>query len=247
MLLEATPTTPAEFYIPERALVIVAHADDIEFGASGTIARWTDGGCQVTYCIVTDNGAGSNKPDTIPSQLMATRRAEQIASAEVVGVTDVRFLNYTDGMLEPTLALRKDLTRIIRQVRPQVVITLDPTSVIIEAPDFVYINHPDHRATGEAALYAVFPSAGTRLIFPELLAEGLEPHSVDYLYLAIGLQGSLVVDITAVHDRKLEALSKHQSQLTPEDLEFVTRFDTEAGKAHGYTYAESFRMLKLGE
>ena len=234
---------PQEFYIPERALVVVAHADDIEFGMAGTITRWTDAGANVTYCIITDNSAGSNEPGADLAALVETRKREQIASAKVCGVEDVRFLCYQDGILQPTMALRKEITRIIREVRPQVVITLDPTTVF--AIGNGYINHPDHRAAGEAAIYAVFPSAGTRPIFPELLDEGYEPHNVDLLYLTINLESQVVVDISDVIDRKAEALRCHKSQLGEEAITMVRKWNEEAGKEHGYGYAESFRVIDL--
>lgn len=234
---------PQEFYIPERALVVVAHADDIEFGMAGTITRWTDAGAHVTYCIITDNSAGSNEPGADLVALAETRQREQIASAKVCGVEDVRFLGYQDGILQPTMELRKEITRIIREVRPQVVITLDPTTVF--AIGNGYINHPDHRAAGEATIYAVFPSAGTRPIFPELLDEGYEPHDVDLLYMTINLESQVVVDISDVIDRKAEALRCHKSQLGEEAIEMVRKWNAEAGKEHGYAFAESFRVIDL--
>lgn len=233
------------FYIPKRALVIAAHCDDIEFGVSGTVARWTDGGAQVTYVIVTDGRAGSNAPDADLDALAETRIAEQMASAAIVGVQDVRFLGYADGTLEPTLALRKDLTRIIRDVRPEVVITFDPETII--AADMGYINHPDHRAVAMAALYAVFPSAGTRPIFPELLDEGYEPHDINYLYLQLTSAPSLHIDISPVIERKLEALRCHASQLNEEVVGMVRKWDGEAGKPFGVDYAEAFRVITLRE
>lgn len=232
-----------DFYAPERVLVIVAHADDIEFGIAGTVARWTDAGTQVTYCIVTDSSSGSNDPDVDIHELIATRRHEQTESARIVGVEDVRFLNYPDGHLEPTMKLRKDLTRLIREIRPQVVVTLDPTTVIV--PEMNYINHPDHRAVGEAALYATFPSAETRPIFRDLLFEGYEPHKVSRLYLVLSSNGhnNLVVDISTTMDRKLAALRCHQSQIDENAIEMVKRWSAETGKQVGLPYAETFRML----
>lgn len=246
------PASDTEFYIPERAVVIVAHADDIEFGCSGTITRWTDAGCMVTYVIVTDNGAGSNDPLTIQSELIELRKMEQIAAAKVVGVQDVRFLGYQDGVLQPTLELRRALTRIIRELRPQVVILMDPTTVI--TGDNTYINHPDHRAAGEAALYAVFPSAGTRPIFPELLAEGLEPHNVERVYMTLTNHPTHYFDVSSVYDRKLESLRLHRSQLNDEVIEMVRKWDEDAGKQHGQRvgdkpdsvlYMEGFRVMNF--
>lgn len=234
-----------ELYYPERALVIVAHADDIEFGASGTVAKWTDAGAKVTYVIVTNNSSGSNDPDTNLAGLVTTREREQRESAAVVGVDDVRFLGYQDGILQPTIELRKDLTRIIREVRPQVVITMDFTTVF--ALDGSYINHPDHRAVGEAATYAVFPSAETRPIFPELLREGLEPTKVNYLYYMLINETNLLVDISDVMERKQEALRCHKSQLDEEAIEMVTKWNAEAGEKINVDYAESFRVFPLNE
>jgi LmbE family N-acetylglucosaminyl deacetylase len=145
--------------------------------------------------------------------------------------------------LQPTLELRRELTRLIRQIRPQIVATSDPTMVI--TPDNTYINHPDHRASSEAALYATFPSAETRPIFPELLDEGLEPHKVNYLYLNFSMAGNLVVDITDVIEKKEAALLCHKSQVGEDALKFVREFSEMIGKESGFKYAETFRVLTL--
>lgn len=231
------------FYAPERVLIIVAHADDIEFGMGGTVARWTQAGTQVTYCIVTDNSSGSNDPEMTRERLIEMRQQEQIAAAKVLGVDDVRFLDYPDGQLVHTLELRRELTRIIRQVRPQIVATMDPTTIF--APSSDYINHPDHRAAAEAAIYAVFPSSENRLIFPELIVEGLELHRVKQVYLNFSLQPNLYVDTSPTWERKLEALLAHQSQVGEEVREWVHKFDAEVGKAGGYELAESFRVMTV--
>lgn len=231
------------FYAPERVLIVVAHADDIEFGMGGTVARWSDAGTQVTYCIVTDNSSGSNDPTTERSHLIETRQKEQLTAAKVVGVEDVVFLNYPDGMLQHTLDLRRDLTRLIRRLRPQIVATMDPTLVF--TPDNTYINHPDHRAASEAAIYAVFPSSETRPIFPELLAEGLEPHKVEKLYLNFSLESNLFVDIRDTWQRKADALLCHKSQVGEDALEFVRRWDKRMGESIGVELAEAFRVLNL--
>ena len=235
-----------EFYAPEQVLVVAAHADDIEFGMAGTVARWTDAGTKVTYCIVTDNSSGSNEPGADLAALVQTRREEQLASAKVVGVTDVRFLGYRDGTLQPTLELRRDITRIIRELRPQVVVTTDPTMVF--AMENGYINHPDHRAAAEAATYATFPSAETRPIFPELLDEGLEPHKVSKLYLQFSAQNNLHVDITDYWERKAEALLCHVSQrITDDTINMVRKWSEAGGKEHGLGLIESFRVMTLHE
>lgn len=235
--------TQQGFYAPERILVIVAHADDIEFGTAGTVARWTECGSTVTYCIITDNAAGSNEPGADLAALAETRRQEQLAAAEAVGVTDVRFLGYPDGTLQPTLELRRDLTRLIREIRPQIVVAMDPSTIFVETEN--YINHPDHRAAGEAAVYAVFPSAGTRPIFPELLEEGYEPHDVSKLYLTLSTKPNLFVDITEVKERKYEALRRHKSQLNEDVVTMVRGWDAETGKRFSVPAAESFRVITL--
>ena len=187
-----------------RILGIFAHPDDSEFMLGGSVARWIDEGAQVTYCIVTNGAAGSNDPNQDLGELVRLREAEQRAACAILGVQEVIFLGYTDGTLQPTLELRRDLARIIRQLKPDRVITGDPTAVLYGND---YINHPDHRAVAEAAIYAVFPSAVTRPIFPELLAEGYEPHQVKEVYIsADGAHNTTYVDISGVLDRKIEAL-----------------------------------------
>ncbi len=227
---------------PKRILVIAAHPDDIEFGAGGSVGLWTAQGDQVIYCLVTDGGAGDNKPGTDLVALVKTREAEQCEAAAILGVHDVRFMKYKDGTLQHTLELRRDITRIIREIRPDRVVISDPTMVF--AGNY-YINHPDHRAAAEAALYAVFPSAGARPIFPELLAEGLEPFDVPELYLQFSDKSDLFIDISSQIERKIQSLLCHKSQLGPEVANEVRKWDAELGKAHNYGFAESFRVMKL--
>ncbi len=227
---------------PQRILVIAAHADDIEFGMAGSVARWTDEGHEVAYCLITDSSAGSNDPNADPHALAELRHAEQIAAAAVVGVSIVHFLGYADGTLEPTLELRRELTRLIRELKPQRVVCQDPTTVFV---DKNYINHPDHRAAGEAAIYAVFPSAETRPIFPELLNEGFEPHKVEELWLTLTVTPDTFVDISATIDRKIEALLCHRSQVGPEATEWIRQWNAEAGQQAGVAFAEGFRVMRL--
>lgn len=229
---------------PARILVVVAHADDIEFGCAGSVAKWVREGAKVTYCIVTDNGAGSNQPGVVRQDLVRQREAEQRAAAAIVGVTDIRFMGYPDGELEPTLTVRRDITRIIREVRPQRVVCQDPTTVYVG--DW-YINHPDHRAAGEATLYAVFPSAGTRPIFAELLDEGYEPYDVKELFLTNRMEPSHFVDISETIELKLEALLCHKSQLDEEAAKYVRERNASIGEKAGCAYAESFRVMRFGE
>lgn len=225
-------------------LAVVAHPDDTEFGIAGSVARWTAEGHTVIYCIVTDGAAGSNEPSIDPQTLVETRRAEQVAAAAVTGVHDVRFLGYPDGALQPTLELRRAITRLIREVRPDRVVCQDPTTYFF---GHNYINHPDHRAVGEATIYAVFPSAETRYIFPELLAEGLEPHKVSELYLDLTLHPDTYVDISDTIDRKLAAVGCHRSQIGPDSITMVREWAAEAGARSGFAFAEAFRVLRLVE
>ncbi len=235
-------TEPREYIIPKRVLVIGAHPDDIDFGTAGSVARWLSEGADVTYCIVTDGSAGSNEADVDLDALVTIREREQRAAAAVVGVQDVRFLGYKDGTLQPTLELRRDLTRLIRELRPDRVICQDPTTVFVGDG---YINHPDHRAAGEAAIYAVFPSAETRPTFPELLLEGYEPHHVTELYVNLTLQPDTFIDISATIDKKIEALLCHDSQVNAEVTDWIRERNAETGKEAGYDYAEAFRVMRF--
>jgi LmbE family N-acetylglucosaminyl deacetylase len=230
---------------PSTILVVVAHPDDIEFGIGGSVAVWTDAGHTVVYCIVTDGSAGSNDPNVTRESLVEQRRQEQISAAALVGVHDVRFLGYQDGMLQPTLDLRRDITRLIRELKPYRVVLMDPTTIMVKNEQFDYINHPDHRAAGEAALYAVFPSAETRPIFPELLAEGLEPHHVSELYISFAYEPTLAVDISPVIDHKIAALLEHKSQLEASVGDMVRGWDARAGADAGVAYAETYRVLRF--
>jgi LmbE family N-acetylglucosaminyl deacetylase len=227
---------------PIRILGIFAHPDDAEFMCGGSAARWADEGAEITYCVVTNGAAGSNDPNQNLAELIAIREAEQRAACAVLGVKEVLFLGYSDGTLEPTLNLRRELTRLIRQLKPDRVVIGDPTAVLYGDG---YINHPDHRAAAEAGLYAIFPSAVTRPIFPELLAEGYEPHQVKEVYITGTEQANTHIDISATLDRKIAALGCHKSQLDPGDGQWVRDWAAESGKAAGVAYAESFRVMKL--
>jgi LmbE family N-acetylglucosaminyl deacetylase len=231
--------TPKE---PTRILGIFAHPDDAEFMTAGSVARWADEGASITYVVVTNGAAGSNDPNQNLDELVRIREAEQRAACAVLGVQEVLFLGYPDGTLQPTIELRRELTRIIRQLKPDRVLIGDPTAVLY---DDEYINHPDHRAAAEAGLYAVFPSAVTRPIFPELLAEGYEPHAVKELYISGSLQSTIYVDISGTLERKIEALRCHKSQLDPGDGAWIRQWAAETGKAGGLEFAEAFRVMKL--
>ena len=228
---------------PLRVLGIFAHPDDPEFSMGGAATVWADAGAEVYYCVVTDGSAGSNDPGANLAELVATREAEQRAAAAICGVKDVFFLGYRDGTLEPTIELRRELTRLIRQLRPDRVVCGDPTAFFYGDE---YINHADHRAAAEAAVTAVFPSAPTRPIFPEHLAEGLEPHQVKELYITSGEgQHVIYVDISVGLERKIDALRCHQTQLQVGDGQWLRDWAAETGKAGNVPYAEAFRVMRL--
>jgi LmbE family N-acetylglucosaminyl deacetylase len=228
----------------ERVMIITAHPDDAEFTAAGTVARWTREGVTVIYVICTDGSRGSNDPEVKPEQLVAIRRAEQEAAARTLGVEEIVYLDYEDGTLEPTLALRRDLTREIRRYRPDIVVCPDPT---VRYYGDSYLNHPDHRAAGDAALDAVFPSARTRYIFTELLAEGLEPHKVREVYIRGAPSPNLWVDISDTIELKIAALREHESQVGRSEgwEERVRARAQQAAEGQDMAYAEAFRRIIL--
>ncbi|MGD0612444.1 MAG: PIG-L deacetylase family protein [Anaerolineales bacterium] len=233
-------------YIPQSAMSIQAHPDDQEFTIAGTLAKWARAGCAIVSVVVTSGDAGSNEPsksaDFKPT-LAHLREEEQKAANAVLGIQETVFLHYPDGELEPTLALRKELTRLIRRYRPEAVVTGDPTRRFFGNN---YVNHPDHRAAASAACDAVFPSAGTRLIFTDLLAEGLEPHNVKRLYLHGSTEPDTWVDTSTTLDTKIAALKKHRSQIGDWDVDKEMRaWAAETGKEKHLPAAEAFKVMRI--
>lgn len=224
--------------------MIIAHADDAEFGSAGTIARWVKQGVEVTYVVVTNGNKGSADPEMTPEALAALREKEQRAACNVLGVKNVVFLGYQDGELVPSLELRRNLTREVRRYKPDVAMVPDPTTWYFGN---TYINHPDHRAVGEAALAAIFPSARDRLTFPELLVEGFEPHMVREVYLSFSMNADTWVDITDTMDTKLAALREHRSQLPDMDEIDKNVRERAIAMAEGreMKYAEAYKKMVL--
>jgi LmbE family N-acetylglucosaminyl deacetylase len=231
-----------------RILVITAHPDDVDFGAAGTIARWTETGIEVTYCVVTDGDAGGSDASISRADMAVLRRAEQTAAAKQVGVHDLRFLGYPDGRVEATIGLRRDLARVIRQVRPD--------RAVCPSPDRNYTrigtSHPDHRAVGSAALDAIYPDARNPFAFPELLAdEGLAAWKVQETWISGGPTPNHYVDITETFSRKIAALRAHESQVGGRtDLEnmlrgWLARAAAQGGLPDG-RLAETFQVLNTG-
>jgi len=231
-----------EEFIPRSAMVVVAHPDDAEFMVAGTVARWAARGAEVTYVIITNGNKGSDDPEMTPSKLAEIREKEQRAAGRILGVKNFEFLGYEDGYLEPTLDVRRDITRVIRKYKPQVVMTFDPD---IRFYGGSYPNHPDHRAAGSATIDAIFPSARDRLTFPELLADGLEPHKVEQLWMAAADEANAVVDITDTLELKKKALLAHPSQLGEDITEFVIERGKSSAKGHPFEYGEAFRRIVL--
>ncbi|MCC6904269.1 MAG: PIG-L family deacetylase [Anaerolineae bacterium] len=227
---------------PKRVLVMVAHPDDPEFGAGGSIARWIAAGAEVFYAILTDGSIGSADRAMTASRLAALRREEQLAAAKVLGVSEVRFLGHKDGQLESTLELRRELVKLMREFRPDRVVCHDPTTYFTSSS---YINHPDHRAAGRAAIEAVFPAVELHLAFEDLLSEGYEPMRPDDVFMTATDRPNFAVDISDTIDRKIEAIMCHTSQVseqTPTGLRERLRI---AGGLAGYEYAELFRVIDM--
>jgi LmbE family N-acetylglucosaminyl deacetylase len=232
------------YYVPKKAMVIVAHPDDIEFSCAGTIARWVKDGCEVVYILCTSGDVGIAEAGMTRAKAAEIREAEQLAAAAVVGVEKVIFLREPDGMLENTLTLRKRLVREIRRFKPEAVICGDPTVVWAGSN---YINHPDHRAAAGAAIDAIFPAAGQPNLFEELAEEGLSAHKVRKVYVqAWEQQADLYVNISETIDLKIESLRQHVSQMGDWDPEpMVREWSEAAAKGKEMAYAEGYRVITL--
>lgn len=229
----------------QRVMALYAHPDDPEFFSGGLLAKFAAEGKDLIYVLATSGDKGSDDPDMTRARLIEIREAEQRAAAAMMGSKSVIFLRQPDGELEHTLTFRRDLTRIIRQQKPDIVITNDPQTVWTR---FGSINHPDHRAVGETALAAIYPAARDRHTFAELWRdEGLEPHKVRRVYLAGTLDPNFKVDITAYLDRKIDAIRQHASQVKdPAAMEKRLRENADSDfDGDPKVYTESYRVLTL--
>lgn len=235
--------TLSKAYIPESAMAIYAHPDDIEFSCSGTLARWANEGSRIYYIVITSGDVGIDTPGITRTQAAEIRESEQRDAARVIGAEDVIFLGEPDGMLVPTLELRKKLVRLIRKYRPEVILTSDPTVVWVSN---TYINHPDHRAAGTVALDATFPAAGQPNLFEELEDEGLKAHKPRKVYISTWNDPSHFVNIETTIEQKIEALRQHKSQMKDWDPEERIKLSaSERGSGKEMEYAESFRVITL--
>ena len=237
---------PDNWESPQRILVILAHPDDPEFFCGGSIARWTHAGHRVSYCLLTCGDKGTQDRSITPDALCSLRQEEQNAAAAVLGVDQVQFLDYPDGYLVPDIQLRRDITRVIREEQPDVLVTCDPTNLYVKE---TYLNHPDHRAAGQATLDAVFPAARDHLTFIELWRdENLEPHIVREIWISLPGEANVTLDVTEYWEMKLQALHHHKSQIGDPALleERLRSRHTPESTLENPRYVEKFKRLMLG-
>jgi LmbE family N-acetylglucosaminyl deacetylase len=230
---------------PNVVLGVAAHPDDLDFSASGSIAKFVQDGAKAYYLILTDGGSGSEDRTMTSKRLQQIRQEEQNNAGKVMGLSEVFFCDFKDGTLQNTLEVKREVVRAIRKVRPDVVISMDPS--VLYSPQAGFINHPDHRAAGQAALDAVFPLARDHMSFPELLQEGLEPHKTKTILLTNFNDHNFGVDISDTMDLKFKILAEHTSQV-PNLAEIRERFTeraAELGKSYGYKQAETFMRIDI--
>ncbi len=230
---------------PQVVLGIVAHPDDLDFGSSGTMAKFAKQGAKVYYLILTDGSKGSEDKSITSAQLVKIRENEQKAALKILGGQEVFFLGYPDGQLEITMEAKKEVIKIIRKVKPDVVVTMDPS--MIYSTERGYINHPDHRAAGQIALDAVFPLARDHLSFPELYDQGYEPHKTKTVLLINFDKANFYVDISSTFDTKIKALRAHTSQIKDpkQTIEWIGQMAEMIGKRAGLKKAEGFLRIDL--
>ena len=239
MVITMTPP----FYIPQSALAIAAHPDDLEFICVGTLVRWAKAGTRIVYALCTSGDVGIDEPGMTREKATQIREAESLEAARIAGASEVVFLREPDGLLQATLELRKKLVRVIRQHRPEVVLCGDPAA-IWGGDD--YINHPDHRAAALAALDATFPAAGQPHLFQELEAEGLKAHKVRKVYAGAWDKPSLYINIEDTIETKIAALRAHKSQMKDWDPgPMLKEWGADTAKGKEMAYAESFRVVTL--
>lgn len=230
---------------PKIVLGVAAHPDDLDFGASGSLAAFAAQGADVYYLLLTDGSKGTSDREVASADLVKTRQQEQRAAVQHIGAKDVEFLDYPDGMLEVTMDVKRDIIRAIRRLKPDVVVTMDPS--VLYSAERGMINHPDHRAAGQATLDAVYPLARDHLSFPELEQAGYQPHKVSTVLLINFNQQNFTVDISQTIDLKMQALKAHSSQMA--DLEktqsMMREFALQIGSHSGYQYGEGFMRIDV--
>lgn len=239
---------PGQWLARQKILVILAHPDDPEFFCGATLARWARAGHEIQYCLLTCGDKGYNDTNTpqhmSSEELCATRHREQREAAGVIGARSVHFMDRPDGYLAADLELRREIVRVIRNVKPQILVTCDPQNLFATYG----LNHPDHRAAGQAVLDAVFPAAGNATYFPELIAEGYDPHMPREVWCSLTNQPTVVLDVTDTWPTKLAALLKHKTQIG--DVEkftarMLSRRTEDSSDTHP-RFEEKFRVIQLG-
>ena len=224
-------------------LVVLAHPDDPEFFLGGSIARWVAKGHHIRYLLLTKGDKGAQDGSLNFDTIIKTRITEQRNAANYLGVKSVKFLDYQDGYILPDLELRKMIVREIRVVKPNILVTCDPSNLF---PSKRYINHPDHRYTGQAVLDAVFPAAGNQFFFPELIGEGYEPHEVEEVWMSLTNQPDVELEVSEDWETRLEALKKHTSQIgDPQAFEKYMLDRLEVKENEPIKYSEKFRVIKF--
>jgi len=221
-------------------MVITPHPDDAEFGVAGTVVRWTREGKNVVYVVCTNGDKGTSDINVKPQELVKIREQEQLAAARLIGVSEVIFLRYSDQSLEDTPEFRKEIVRLIRRYRPEIVVTADPYRR--------YLWHRDHRITGQVVLDAIFPYARDYLSYPDLLAEGLQPHKVKEVWLWASEDPNYRLDVTDIYDIKIAALDCHKSQVgdrPPEMYEWLKERSRTMAKGEDFELAEAFHRVEI--
>jgi LmbE family N-acetylglucosaminyl deacetylase len=227
----------------KKILVILAHPDDPEFFCGATLARWSSKGHEIHYYILTNGNKGGAEVHD-PTEIALIRQIEQENAAKILGIQSVHFMNLEDGFLEPNLDLRREITRIIRHEKPDILVTCDPTLLYNW---FGRLNHPDHRAAGQAVLDAVFPAAGNIHYFPELLSDNLQPHTPDEIWICLASDPSVTLDVTETWQVKIAALLEHKSQIGDPGMlqERLKARHTEESAPGALRYVEKFRVVRL--
>ncbi|NUQ85806.1 MAG: PIG-L family deacetylase [Anaerolineales bacterium] len=241
------PHPPGTWDSQKNILVILAHPDDPEFFCGATLAKWARAGHRITYVLLTCGDKGFNPttdPEMTPDRLCSIRHEEQYAAAKVIGAESVHIMDHPDGYLVPDLDLRREIVREIRRHKPDILVTCDPQNLFA----MYGINHPDHRAAGQAVLDAVFPAADNPVYFPELLEEGFQPHMPKEIWCSLTSQPNTTVDVTATWEVKLQAILQHKTQV--QDVEKLKeRFKSrraEDSTEENPRYEEKFRVVKYG-
>ncbi len=237
--------TPDTWDSPQKILVILAHPDDPEFFCGGTLARWARAGHSITYILLTCGDKGYNPTthsEMTPENLCGIRHLEQANAAKVIGANPPLFLDLPDGCLIPSLDLRRDIVREIRRHKPDILVTCDPQNLFATYG----INHPDHRACGQVVLDAVFPAAGSLVYFPELLAQGFQPHMPKEVWCSLTNQPNTTIDVTETWDIKLKAILEHKTQVQDAEklIERLKSRRAEDSTEENPRYEEKFRVVK---